>query len=645
MKTIIRNIALTVITVFVSQGMAQTITICAGESTLVTALNNSGLSSPIYSINPGGITSNNATFTVAPSGNVVYTLFVTGTNSNSALVTTSNTVTILVQASGTSFSLSSPASFTLGCGSKSLCPVNITNINSLPNASASVSFSFLPPGSSTILTANQLASNSSTIINIPGTWSVVVKNQTTGCNTWSVMNISQNLTQPAIGNISTSQNPLTCSTSTTLIQASPNSTLQYKWLPSGILSNSLIVTSSSTIPTQSVAATLTLQVININNFCQSDTVITIYQNRYLPNAMITGLLYPTTNCPDSIILVNSSTKGTPSNYIFPTPAPVVGLLWEGPWPQTTVSLSTTYSVKTTGIYTMTAMDNNNGCTKTTTYNVVIAPTAAFIHTVTNGQVNFSNVSINTNTTTLYFWDFGDGNTSTLQNPSHTFISGGAHLVKLKVMNLGTLCIGMDSIIQSVNVSGIPCIANSGFAILPTNTAQVWNVVPSYPWNVTNATWNWGDGSISNTLYTSHQYSTAGMYNICLSVTVSCAATSSSCSSYSVYRSSQSAMIIEVNVLSPELETSATNFTPDEQIVWDIIPNPNAGEWKLAINNVLFEPIHIIIKDFTGRIMFVQSFYDTSNPILLQTSHLESGIYFVSMETSEQKTTKRMIVNH
>ena len=49
------------------------------------------------------------------------------------------------------------------------------------------------------------------------------------------------------------------------------------------------------------------------------------------------------------------------------------------------------------------------------------------------EIEFTNCSTNSNSS---FWDFGDGNTSTQKNPTHTYAFGGTYEVQLTVSNSG-----------------------------------------------------------------------------------------------------------------------------------------------------------------------------------------------------------------
>ncbi len=78
--------------------------------------------------------------------------------------------------------------------------------------------------------------------------------------------------------------------------------------------------------------------------------------------------------------------------------------------------------------------------------VVIAPTAAFsFEDQGAGQVTFTDLSANA--PTEWLWDFGDGNTSTDQNPSYAYTADGNYTVCLTVTNSA----GSDEACQEVPI--------------------------------------------------------------------------------------------------------------------------------------------------------------------------------------------------
>ena len=80
-----------------------------------------------------------------------------------------------------------------------------------------------------------------------------------------------------------------------------------------------------------------------------------------------------------------------------------------------------------------------------------APEAAFEFSLENGTVMFTDLS----TAALsWLWDFGDNDTSSAQNPLHTYSSNGDYVVQLIVFNSGG-CV--DTTTQIVSVSGITAL--------------------------------------------------------------------------------------------------------------------------------------------------------------------------------------------
>ena len=88
--------------------------------------------------------------------------------------------------------------------------------------------------------------------------------------------------------------------------------------------------------------------------------------------------------------------------------------------------------------------------------------AQFSMVENNGTVSFTD-----NSTGAYswLWDFGDGNTSTQQNPVHTYGSSGPFVVTLTINN-GS-CTKVDTLTTSVNITTLP--NGTGVVLSPNPT--------------------------------------------------------------------------------------------------------------------------------------------------------------------------------
>lgn len=90
----------------------------------------------------------------------------------------------------------------------------------------------------------------------------------------------------------------------------------------------------------------------------------------------------------------------------------------------------------------------NTCITDTTVTLGEFPTADWSFAATELDVAFTDMSVSTSAAT-YVWDFGDGNTSTSQNPSNTYASDGTYTVCLIVTN----DCGADTTCNTVTVAG------------------------------------------------------------------------------------------------------------------------------------------------------------------------------------------------
>ena len=84
-----------------------------------------------------------------------------------------------------------------------------------------------------------------------------------------------------------------------------------------------------------------------------------------------------------------------------------------------------------------------------------APTANFTYSAPAQNYNNPIQFVNTSTSAgEYLWDFGDGSTSTDENPTHTFTTSGANTITLIASN----CLSSDTLVNSITIANAPNVA-------------------------------------------------------------------------------------------------------------------------------------------------------------------------------------------
>jgi uncharacterized membrane protein len=92
-------------------------------------------------------------------------------------------------------------------------------------------------------------------------------------------------------------------------------------------------------------------------------------------------------------------------------------------------------------------------------------TASFTSGTVSNVTSFTNTSVNA---TSYEWEFGDGFTSTLQNPTHSYSLSGTYNVKLRAFGNGiTTCVDSVTVPVNVIITGI----EEHSAVLPVSIRQ------------------------------------------------------------------------------------------------------------------------------------------------------------------------------
>ncbi len=135
------------------------------------------------------------------------------------------------------------------------------------------------------------------------------------------------------------------------------------------------------------------------------------------------------------------------------------------------------------------------------------------------MVQFTNLSTPSATTDSTIWNFGDGGTSLLPNPLHTYANAGTYnvclIVKKNSNTGGTPCIRY--ICKTVIVEA-PCNIHADFTWRSdsANAQKIFFTNTTTPVSTTDSVrWTFGDGTSSNLRSPDHTYAQPGTYTVCL----------------------------------------------------------------------------------------------------------------------------------
>ncbi|MDB9931613.1 PKD domain-containing protein [Flavobacteriales bacterium] len=196
-------------------------------------------------------------------------------------------------------------------------------------------------------------------------------------------------------------------------------------------------------------------------------------------------------------------------------------------------------------------------------------------------INFQNTSVGS----LNFnWDFGDGDTSFLFNPSHSYASPGNYTIKLLANNPLTGC--SDSSFKSIVISKTP---NSNFSYSDSVGCDILDVL--FTADTIDLTakylWDFGNGNISQQIgFSGHQYLIPDCYDVSLTVTSKegCISSSLDTSAICLYEQPIADFIAD-RVLFSSLEVPEVKFTNLSQFSTFYLWNFGDGQFNITENPV------------------------------------------------------------
>ena len=269
----------------------------------------------------------------------------------------------------------------------------------------------------------------------------------------------------------------------------------------------------------------------------------------------------------------------------------------------------------TGFYAVTlVIIDNDTCTGQITQMVnvnsmiQIWPTADFSHDYTclNQYIHFTDLSSTNGGTPIvsWSWDFGDGGTSTAQNPQYLYEDTGNYDISLIVTNADN---HSDTVIKTLDAYPLPDVSASAVPF----TGGVGETIQFYGTSTSSIVswfWNFDDGTTASVQNPVHIYQQNGLFDVLLLVTDNMGCTNTTTLLVLIYQPAA---------------------FPEDSTIWNTLgDNSISGdEWRFRYAMVGDTTIGITDPDTTYAYSKVYSMYDS-------TLSTQNSNYFAAIRTTE-----------
>lgn len=361
-----------------------------------------------------------------------------------------------------------------------------------------------------------------------------------------------------------------------------------------------------------------------NSYCSTISVINSF-------GTCNAYFYTYGDSTGTLTIYNASSGGI-TNY-----------LWDfGDGTTSTLASPGTHTYTTGGTFTICLTTSNPStlCNSTYCYSFFVSScTSNFTYTpdaIGNGCSFFGSSS---GTSSNYFWDFGDGSTSILQNPYHVFATNGSYNVCVTATSF------LDSTCNSTNCQYIYMngVCNSYFTV-QQDSANLYNYLvydfSTTPSGTLTYLWDFGDGTTSTLVYPTHTYATTAPVTLCLTISDGTGCTDTYCDS--ITPGMMMSNVFTINVLPMGVAEQASTISSLENY-----PNPFSENTtiKYAINTEANVSISII--DLLGNIIAEIENENRSSgeySITWNSQGVSEGMYLLQLKVNNDIKTKKIIVS-
>lgn len=320
-------------------------------------------------------------------------------------------------------------------------------------------------------------------------------------------------------------------------------------------------------------------------------------------------------CPAPTAAYSANSSGLTANFTDQTIANGTSWFWDFGDGNTSTTQNPTHTYSSPGVYTVCMTISDNCGTDSTCQSIrVCEPLTPAVNLVPTGLTVAYTGSTASGTPSGYFWDFGDGNTSTMQNGSHTYASPGIYLVCLFAYDQ------CDSVFICPNVQ-VCAVPVAGFSFQSTGNGLDFDFTDASTGQTLTWAWDFGDGNSSTAVNPSHTYAADGNYTVCLTISDSCGVNDTLCQSLTV-----------------------TNLAPGIGVKQlKVYPNPATENVNIHGELANSDYLEFTVSDLSGRVLKQTGSQEQGSfQKEINLEGLASGLYLLEIKNSQGRLVQRLL---
>jgi len=310
---------------------------------------------------------------------------------------------------------------------------------------------------------------------------------------------------------------------------------------------------------------------------------TVFRPNYISVGSIVASFntVPAAGCENAPVQFNNTSNGGTSYY------------WNFGDGNTSNAASPSHTYAAAGIYNVKLAIYDGPCGDSVTTQLTVNPAPTVNFTFSPGQpcpapaaIQFNNF---TSGATSFAWSFGDGGTSTQNNPTHTYTTNNFFPVTLTATNVFGCSSSLSNTVDvlaldvwitpAIAAGCVPLSINFNHIVYyPHPVTNIWQI---YPYPVTSYSWNFGDGNVSNLSTPSNTYiNPNNNFNCALTVTTANGCTATGTRNVSAGSKPTASFIDYPDTVCVKTPISFINTTTDTTV-------PTTYTWNMGDGNMLF----------------------------------------------------------